>query len=107
MLDGGGAFIYGAAQAWRTHSCVPRRDFSRRLLADATVQAQAPRRVGMRCGAQRRMKIGGCANWRPKDTRLPWRPQLEREDFRGSLGAARMSACATCGGGFRPWRQAG
>jgi endonuclease/exonuclease/phosphatase family metal-dependent hydrolase len=32
-------------QAWRTHSCVPRRDFSRRLLADATVQAQAPRRV--------------------------------------------------------------
>src|SRR5207247_3816705 len=68
---------------------------SRRLLADATVQAQSPRRVGMRCGAQRRMKIGGWANWRPKDTRLPWRPQLEREDFRGSLGAARMSACAT------------
>jgi len=40
------------------------------------VYEQAPRRVGMRCGAQRRMKIGGCANWRPKDTRLPWRPQL-------------------------------
>src|SRR5438445_1093076 len=34
-----------SAQAWRTHSCVPRRDFSRRLWADATVQAQAPRRV--------------------------------------------------------------
>src|SRR2546426_9930923 len=67
------------------------------MSADAAVQA--PRRVGMRCGAQRRMKIGGCANWRPKDTRLPWRPQLEREDFRGSLGAARMSACAT-------WRRA-
>src|SRR5438876_4214013 len=32
-----------SAQAWRTHSCVPRRDVSRRLLADATVQAQAPR----------------------------------------------------------------
>ena len=31
----------------------------RRLLADATVQAQAPGRVGMRCGAQWRMKIGG------------------------------------------------
>src|SRR5438876_10287119 len=45
----------------------------------------------MRYGAQRRMKIGGCANWRPKDTRLPWRPQLEREDFRGSLGAADTS----------------
>ena len=76
------------------------------------LREQAPRRVGMRYGAQRRMKIGGCANWRPKDTRLPWRPQLEREDFRGSLGAARMmSACATFhparGGGFRPWRQAG
>src|SRR5881296_478324 len=32
-------------------------------------------------------------------------------DFRGSLGAARMSACATFhparGGGFRAWRQAG
>src|SRR5439155_25706267 len=33
----------------------------------------------------------GCANWRPKDARLPWRPQLEREDFRGSLGAADTS----------------
>src|SRR6059058_4441641 len=91
----------------RTRACraETRLDFSRRLLADATVQAQAPRRVGMRCGAQRRMKIGGCANWRPKDTRLPWRPQLEREDFRGSL-AARMSACATFHR-TRPWRRAG
>src|SRR5436309_797182 len=32
---------------------------------------------------------------RVQTCRLPWRPQLEREDFRGSLGAARMSACAT------------
>src|SRR5437667_2538684 len=39
-----------STEAWRTHSCVPRRDFSRRLLADAT--SKHKRRDESRRGTQ-------------------------------------------------------
>src|SRR5439155_21265073 len=35
-------------ETWRTHSCVPRRDSSRRLCLDGSIGQQAPREVSAR-----------------------------------------------------------